>query len=294
MDVVRDLAGVLPVMVIAQMLGTPVEDCGRFLQWSADISGVIGNPRLTIDVSVRAQSSVQAMVSLLQGIIDKRRDAPHQDDLIGSFLRAQESGETLDEEELLANCVMLLFAGHGTVTAMITITLLTLLNHPTEMRRVRDDPSLCSAAVDEALRFDSPCQMIRRVALADMEIGDKCISKGQLAWLMLGAANRDPARYADPDCFDIERRERRHLAYGAGIHYCLGAALSRIETETIVNTLLARLDNLRLEPGPLQWYDDPTARALKSFPVEFTAARRAAARHNSQAVDTPFLSGRHQ
>jgi cytochrome P450 len=269
MDVVTNLAGVLPVMVIARMLGTPPEDCDRFLWWSLAIAEVIGNPLLTPEVAVRAQGSVQEMVEHLRRIIDRRRGEPPQDDLISGFLDAAAGGAALAEEELFANCVMLLFAGHGTVTVLITITLLTLLRHPDVLARVRATPSLCGAVIDEVLRFDSPCQMIRRVATTDLQLGARAIRAGELVWLMLGSANRDPERYPDPDRFDIDRTDRRHLGYGQGLHYCLGAAMSRLEAEVVLRTVLDRCADLRLGDGPLAWHDDPTARALKSLPVTF-------------------------
>lgn len=270
MDIVNDLAVPLPAIVIAKMLGTPREDFGKFLGWSAAISHLFGDACATPAIVKAAQSSVLEMTAYLHDLLERRRRSGPQNDLINSFILAEEQGDRITEEEVLANCVMLLFAGHGTITVMIGTHLLVLLQNPQALEAVRRDPSLTPQVIEELLRFDSPCQMIRRVATQPVELGGAQIEPGQLLWLNLGAANRDPQHCPFPDKLDTTRAPSAHLGYGAGIHYCLGAALSRVETEIAINTLLRRMPDVRLIADTLEWYPDPTARALKSLPVAFT------------------------
>lgn len=270
MDIVSDLAVPLPAIVIAEMLGTPREDYERFIHWSLSITNLIGDACVTPEIVRNAQQSVLEMTDHLRALLDRRRHSPPQNDLINNFILAESQENRISEEEVLANCVMLLFAGHGTITVMIGTHLLVLLQNPDVLETLRRDPSLTPAAIEEMLRFDSPCQMIRRVATQNVQFNDTLIREGELVWLHLGAANRDEAHCPFPDKLDISRRPLGHLGYGASIHYCLGAALSRIETEIAINTILRRLPDVRLESDELDWYPDPTARALKSLRVVFT------------------------
>ena len=270
MDIVSDLSVPLPAIVIAQMLGTPREDYERFIHWSLSISNLIGDACATPEIVRNAQQSVLEMTDHLRGLLERRRHSPPQNDLINNFILAESQENRISEEEVLANCVMLLFAGHGTITVMIGTHLLVLLQNPDVLEALRRDPSLTPAAIEEMLRFDSPCQMIRRVATENVEFNDTLIREGELVWLHLGAANRDEGHCPFPDKLDISRRPPGHLGYGASIHYCLGAALSRIETEIAINTILRRLPDVRLESDELDWHPDPTARALKSLRVVFT------------------------
>jgi len=270
MDIVADLAVPLPAIVIAQMLGTPREDYERFIHWSLGIGDLIGDACATPEIVRNAQKSVMEMVEHLRALLERRRHSEPQDDLINNFILAERQENRITEDEVLANCVMLLFAGHGTITAMIGTHLLVLLQNPDVLDKLRRDPSLTPAAIEEMLRFDSPCQMIRRVATQNVQFNDTLIREGEMVWLHLGAANRDQNHCPSSDNLDISRKSPGHLGYGASIHYCLGAALSRFETEIAINTILRRLPDVRLESDELDWYPDPTARALKSLPVVFT------------------------
>lgn len=270
MDLVADLAAPLPAIVIAKMLGTPREDFDKFLGWSAAISYLIGDACATSSVVKGAQESVLEMTSYLRDLLARRRLAEPQNDLISSFISAEGQDSRISEEEVLANCVMLLFAGHGTITVMIGTHMLIILQNPQVLEALQRDPSLTPNVIEELLRFDSPCQMIRRTATQPVELGGTQIQPGQLVWLNLGAANRDPQHCPFPDKLDITRQPSAHLGYGASIHYCLGAALSRVETEIAINTLLRRMPDVRLATDALEWYPDPTARALMSLPVTFT------------------------
>lgn len=270
MDIVSDLAVPLPAIVIAQMLGTPREDYERFIHWSLGIGDLIGDACATPEIVRNAQKSVLEMVDHLRGLLERRRHSEPQNDLINNFILAESQENRISEEEVLANCVMLLFAGHGTITAMIGTHLLVLLQNPHVLETLRRDPSRTPAAIEEMLRFDSPCQMIRRVATQNIQFNDTLIREGEMVWLHLGAANRDQDHCPFSDKLDISRKSPGHLGYGASIHYCLGAALSRVETEIAINTILRRLPDVRLESDELDWYPDPTARALKALPVVFT------------------------
>lgn len=270
MDIVSDLAVPLPAIAIAQMLGTPREDYERFIHWSLGISDLIGDACATPEIVRNAQKSVLEMVDHLRALLERRRHSAPQNDLINNFILAESQENRISEEEVLANCVMLLFAGHGTITAMIGTHLLVLLQNPDVLETLRRDPSRTPAAIEEMLRFDSPCQMIRRVATQNVQFNDTLIREGEMVWLHLGAANRDQDHCPFPDKLDISRKSPGHLGYGASIHYCLGAALSRVETEIAINTILRRLPEVRLESDELDWHPDPTARALISLPVVFT------------------------
>lgn len=270
MDIVSDMAVPLPAIVIAQMLGTPRQDYKRFLHWSRDITTLVGAVAVTPEIARDAQKSVLEMVDHLRTLLERRRHSDPQNDLINNFIEAESQENRISEEEVLANCVMLLFAGHGTITVMIGTHLRVLLQNPELLETLRRDPSRTPAAIEEMLRFDSPCQMIARVATQNIQFKETLIREGELVWLHLGAANRDQDHCPFPDKLDISRRPPGHLGYGASIHYCLGAALSRVETEIAINTILRRLPDLRLESDQLEWHPDPTARALKSLPVVFT------------------------
>jgi cytochrome P450 len=272
-EFISEIAAPLPAMVIARLLGTPPEDCERFMQWSLDISNLIGNPGASADAIRQTQRSVMELVSYVAGTIERRRQSAPQDDLISSLLAANEPGSEISEEELLANCVMLLFAGHGTITVMLSMSALVLLTKPEIREELKALPDLTPRAIEEVLRFDSPCQLIRRLAVNTADFRGKRIEKGQMIWLALGAANRDAERYPNPDAFDMNRTNISHLGYGAGIHYCLGAALSRIETDIVIRTMLQRMQNVRCGPEPIEWHPDPTARAMMRLPLVFEASR---------------------
>ncbi|HSR49835.1 MAG TPA: cytochrome P450 [Acidobacteriota bacterium] len=273
MDIVSDLAYPLPARVIAKVLGTPVGDAPRFLEWSQVLTEFIAYGLMRTDVLFRAQETVGEMTEYFLGLLD---GAEGSEGLLGNLIRLPEWQDAQVREQLLANCVLLLFAGHETTTILIGNSVLALIQHPRQLEELRQEPGLMRSAVQECLRFDSPIQMVRRLAVDDLEFGDRQISQGEFVWLCLGAANRDPARFAQPHRLDVRRAKSRHLAFGSGIHYCLGAALSSLEAEVALAAVLERLDGLRLDPerldgARLQWQDNPTARSLQSLPVAFAA-----------------------
>jgi cytochrome P450 len=175
----------------------------------------------------------------------------------------------LTNEELVANALMLLAAGHETTTKLISNGLLALLHHPDEMRKLRDEPALMASAIEELLRYDSPVQIVWRYAGEDMDIGGKPVRQGQFLNLVIGAANRDPARFSEPDRLDITRADNDHLAFGGGIHFCPGAALARLEAQIALGAILRRMPNVRVETETLEWQQSPTFRGVMSLPVSF-------------------------
>jgi hypothetical protein len=246
MDVIADFALPLPAIVIAELLGVPVEDRGRFLAWSDAFGALlddVGTGGPGIEVLLQG---IAEFLDYFRGLIERRRDA-RRDDLLQGLIEARERGDALSEEELLGNCVLILAAGHLTTTHLIGNGLLALLRHPDQLHRFRSDPSLGPSMVGELLRYDPPVQITGRVVAADAEIGGEVLRAGERVALCLAAANRDPERFPGPDRLDIERADRRHLAFGHGIHFCLGAPLARIEAEMAFTTLVRRFPAMRLE-----------------------------------------------
>jgi cytochrome P450 len=268
MEVIQAFAFPLPAIVIAQMLGVPPEDRGQFVKWTGDFGMLLSGVNLELQDVVRALYGVSEFMDYFRNIIKQRRTAP-KDDLMQAMIAAEEQGDRLTEEELLGNCVLLLAAGHGTTTHLIGNGLLALLRNPDQMQLLKDNPGLIAPAVQELLRYDSPVQMTSRRAKEDITIGDKRIQAGQAVLMCLGAANRDPAVFPDPDRLDLRRQDNRHVAFGYGIHYCLGAPLARIEGEIAFNTLLRRLPNPRLATGEPEWAPNLVFRGLRSLPIEF-------------------------
>ncbi len=267
MDIIADLSYPLPVIVIAGMLGVPAEDRDKFKAWTTDLARTL-DPIVSPEVLDAGDAATVAFAEYFKALVEKRRKDP-QEDLLSALIAAEEQGDRLSEDELIATAVLLLGAGHETTMNLIGNGLLALFRHPDQMAQLKSAPSLIQSAIEECLRFDGPVQMTARTALEDLEIGGTKIEKGQQAVIVLAAANRDPAQFADPDRFDITRKENPHIAFSHGIHYCLGAPLARVEAQIAVNTLLQRLPNLRLATEELEWREMVTLRGLKTLPVTF-------------------------
>ena len=269
LDLIADLGFPLPAIVIAELLGVPAEDRAQFRAWSADLAAAGGLVRMAADGAERlsrARAGGAALNAYFRDIIRERRRAP-RDDLVSRLTGVQSAEGTLSEEELVDTCALLLFAGHETTTNLIGNGMLALLRHPDELSRLRADPSLIGPAVEELLRYDSPVQMRVRVARETVEIGGRRIAKGQRVLILVGAANRDPARFPDPDRLDIARPDNRHLAFGHGIHFCTGAPLARLEGAIAIRRLLRRFPRLELTTDQLAWRETLTLRALNALPV---------------------------
>jgi pimeloyl-[acyl-carrier protein] synthase len=270
MDVIADLAYPLPVTVICEMLGVPTDAHSGICQWSADLARSVDAIGMPTDEEVvkRGRVAQQAMLDYFSDLIPERRQTP-RDDLLGLLIAAEEQGDRLSEGELLITCILLFVAGHETTVNLIGNGLLALLNHPDELAKLRADLTLLPGAVEELLRYDSPVQRTARITNTDVELDGRKIAKGSLVVTAIGAANRDPAHFPDPDRLDITRRDNRHIAFGFGIHFCLGAPLARLEGQIAIDTLLRRMPGLRLVTSAPEWRESSTLRGLKRLPVTF-------------------------
>jgi cytochrome P450 len=270
MDLIEEFAYPLPVTVICEMLGVPVADHDRFKGWSLDVARSLDSLLVPPDSDVpqRGLAARHALAEYFRALIAERRAAPRPD-MLSALIAAEESGDTLSEQELLATCILLLIAGHETTVNLLGNGTLALLRHPSEMRRLRDNPGLIGSAVEELLRYDGPVQRTARIPSEDVTIGGRTIPKGDMVMPFIGAADRDPAHFPDPDRLDIGRTDNRHIAFGWGIHFCLGAPLARIEGQIAIGTLLKRLPKLALATEAPEFRQSLTLRGLKSLPVTF-------------------------
>jgi pimeloyl-[acyl-carrier protein] synthase len=270
MDLIEEFAYPIPVNVICEMLGVPVEDHERFKGWSLDIARGLDSILLPPDSEVpkRSVASRHALADYFRELIAKRRASPRAD-LLSGLIAAEEAGDKLSENELLATCILLLIAGHETTVNLIGNGTLALLRHPDQLRRLRDNPALIGGAVEELLRFDGPVQRTARIPSEDVVIDGRKIAKGEMVMPFIGAADRDPAQFPDPDRLDIGRTDNRHIAFGWGIHFCLGAPLARIEGQIAINTLVQRFPRLALASATPEFRESLTLRGLKSLIVKF-------------------------
>ena len=267
MDVMRDLAHRLPVIVICDMLGIPEAHRAPFLAGS-NVNGRILEPvPMTREELDQANAATMGATAYFDQLCELRRRDP-QDDLTTELVKAEEAGDRLSTEELRANIGLLFGAGHETTTNLIGNGLLALHTQPDQWERLKADPSLIPNAIEELLRFDSSVQLTGRVTNAEIEIGGVTIPAGESAIMLLGAANRDPAQYADPDRLDIGRQNIRPMSFGGGIHHCLGAQLARLEGELVFAALAERMPNLELpEKDKPAWRRSFTLRGLSKLPA---------------------------
>jgi pimeloyl-[acyl-carrier protein] synthase len=245
MDVIPDLAAALPVAVIAEILGVPPVDRHLIKKWTDDILRFQGVNKPSEQVLFRAQDALIEIRSYIKSMIDERRRQP-RGDLMGKFVAAESDGQRLSQAELINTCVTLFTAGHETTLSLISNTIYTLLANLDQYQLLRANPGLLESAIEESLRYESPVSRQTRLMKADTELAGKKLKKGEIVFQMLNAANRDPAYFTEPDKFDIRREKNRHIAFGQGIHFCVGAALSRTEAFIAVGTALRRFPNLRL------------------------------------------------
>ena len=244
MDLVDDLAYPLPVTVICELFGVPPADRGRFRDWSGALVHLL-DPLVAEDMMERALGARAALRAYLGELVAERRARPQRDLLTA------------------------LVAGHETTVNLIANGTLALLGHPAERARLAADPALAASAVEELLRFDSPVQLTSRHATDDLEVGGQLVREGETVIAALGAANRDPAQFPDPDRLDLARAPNRHVAFGGGIHFCLGAPLARMEAQIALTALLRRHPDLTPGEAPPTWRDTVTLRGLATFPVRF-------------------------
>jgi len=268
MDVINDLAAPLPAIVTAQMLGVPTSDCDQLKAWSADFAEVLGNFQHNPDRASRTLKCVEEMSAYFRSAIHRFQHEPREG-LINSFMTAEIDGDRLTEDEIIANCIVTMVGGQETTTNLIGNGILSLLRNPGELQRLREDLTLIPSAVEELLRYESPSQHTARICPQDTELGGHQIRQGQAVIAVMGAGNRDPERFPDPDRLDVGRTDNRHLAFGWASHFCFGAALARIEGQLTLEALVSQTFNLRLEPGPLAWRENLGLRGLVSLPVTF-------------------------
>ena len=267
-DLIEHLSYPLPVIVIAEMLGIPPENRAEFKRWSNDLVATMSGPGTTPDALERARSSGLEMADYFKGVIAERRKEP-RDDLLSAMIAAEERGEVLSEDELLASCMLLLAAGNETTTNLIGNGMLSLLRHEDQLDKLLDDPSLMGSAIEEMLRYEGPVQATARTADADVEIDGHMIEKGKMLFVLLAAANRDPAAFPDAETFDITRSDNNHVAFGNGLHFCLGAPLARMEAQITFQTLFERRGRPRLVSDEAAWNGNFILRGLKELPLAF-------------------------
>jgi pimeloyl-[acyl-carrier protein] synthase len=270
MDIVTDFAEPFPAIVTAEMLGVPVADHVQLKDWSADFAEMLGNFQHNPDRSARVLKSVEEMTLYFRSAIREMEKNPREG-LIYALMTAEIDGARLTEEEVIANCIVTMVGGQETTTNLIGNGLLTLLRHPDQLERLRNEPSLLQPAVEELLRFESPSQHTARLAPDDVVLGGKQIKKRQAVIAVMAAGNRDPERFPDPDRLDLERKDNRHLAFGWAAHFCFGAPLARMEGQIAFETLLRRIPKIELDEVPLVWRQNLGLRGLQSLPVHFAA-----------------------
>jgi len=267
MDVMKDLAIPLPVTVLAEIFGVPKSDLGLFKGWADDLLAFQGVNKPPEAVLERSQKALVQIRAYMAGLIAERRRQPRED-LLSALVAAE--GGALSETELLYSCITLLVAGHETTTSLIGNGIYTLLRNADQWRLLQNDRSLLTSAIEEMLRYESPVARQPRLMKQDAEMGGKQIRKGQMVFQMLNAANRDPAYFTDPDQFDIRRRPNVHMAFGVGVHFCVGATLARAEGQIVFLTVMERLPGLRLVEDKPNWdIEKANSRMLKSLPVLF-------------------------
>lgn len=267
MDLIADFAFVLPVTVIAEMLGIPPEDRDKFKDWSHGLTEAL-EPSAALPKLLHAAQCNKELTAYLKPLVEDRRKNP-KDDLISALVQAEEEGSKLSELELMANLVLLLVAGHETTVNLIGNSMLALMRNKDQFEMLKAQPELMDSAVDELLRFDSPVQMIRRNAGSTLELGGQQIAEDDTVILLPGSANHDPAQFESPETLDITRKNNKYLSFGSGIHHCLGSSLAKAEGKIALNTLMQRLPNIKLRSNDLEYRQPFALRGVKEMPVTF-------------------------
>jgi hypothetical protein len=265
-DFLRDFAYPLPVQVICELLGVPVDDREEFKTWSADLGRGLQIRTATPEVVRRGNAAAASLGEYFRALIDDRRASP-RDGFLDDLIAAEYQGGSLSEDELLATVGLLFFAGHETTVNLMGNGLVAMLRAPSEWAALRADPALARTAVEEMLRFDTPVQRVSRVALDDVEVAGERILAGEMVEVIIAGANRDPAQFHAPDKFLIRRAEGAHLSFAAGPHYCVGATLARVEAELAMATLARRCPDLALATAELTFRPNVILRGLESIPV---------------------------
>lgn len=267
-DFIASFARPLPALVIAASMGIDKAAEADFVAWSDDLAGFIGAPQPTPELARRAQRSLLAMSAYFEGLLARRRNAAPVDDWLGRLVQAEADGQIRTETELLAQCAMLLFAGHETTRHLLGNGLQALLTHPAQWERLCREPELLPAAVRELLRFESPVQYTGRRVTTDIPLHGQTLRRGDLVVALIGAANRDPLRYTAPDTLDIARREGAALSFGRGAHVCIGAALTQMEAEIALRQITWRWPRLQLVDPVPDWNGNAVYRGVSTLRVQ--------------------------
>jgi cytochrome P450 len=265
-DLMREFANPLPVRIILEMLGIPQELRATFVDWSRAIALFRGSPDRTVEQAKAAQDALIDLTEFFRKTVAERRRNKGSD-LISLLIDIEEEGEVLTEEELYAQCIALLFAGHETTRNLIGNGIYTLLQHPQEAAELRESPEMIRTAVEEILRYESPVQFTARVLKEDIEVCGQRIPKKWSILCMLGAANRDPKKFKEPNQLNLKRLNNEHLAFSAGPHFCIGAQLARLEGQIAILNLLRRFPKMKLTGPRLEWASTFGFRGLKNLPV---------------------------
>jgi cytochrome P450 len=265
-DLMREFANPMPVRIISEMLGVPQELHQTFVEWSRSIAVFRGNPDRTVEQARAAQDALIAMTDFFRKTVAERR-RNKGDDLISLLIDIEEDGEVLTEEELYAQCIALLFAGHETTRNLIGNGMYTLLKYPEATAELREKPEMIRSAVEEILRFESPVQFTARVLKEDIEVCGQRIPKRWSILCMLGAANRDPKQFKEPDQLNLKRLNNQHLAFSAGPHFCIGNQLARLEGQISLLSLVLRFPKMKLAGPTPEWAATFGFRGLTSLPV---------------------------
>lgn len=266
-DWIADFAYPLPATVMMDLIGVPRSDLDAVKRWSDDIALFIGTSRASADKYALAEAGARAMANYFRDILAERAADP-RDDIISQLVSPQDDSEALTTDEVIATCILLLFAGHETTTNLLGNGLYYTMTFPDQWARLKGDLSLIEPAVEEWLRYDGPSGALARVVTADVEFGGKRLLQGQRVFAFVNAANRDPEQFADADRFDVGRKPNTHLTFGHGIHFCLGAPLARLEAQIALLRLIERFPGIAMvNTEPLEWRDSLILRGLKSLPV---------------------------
>lgn len=267
-DLYEAFAQRFPLQVICEMLAIPAIDYEQVHRWTAALSLATAYP--TSEMRVAADTAIREMNEYTLRLIGERRAAPGED-LLSALIAAEEAGDRLAPDELVAMVVQLLYAGHETTRNLIGNGLYCLLSNPAQLARLRSDSALTLSAVEEMLRFEPPIIFLSRTALTDCEVAGLALARGDLIHLSLASANRDPLVFPEPDAFDVARADNRHLTFGFGAHFCIGAAIARMEARVAFEELMLRFREIEIA-GELRWASSTALRTLEKFPVRLRAA----------------------
>lgn len=270
MDLLEDFAEPLPAIVTAEMLGVPIEDHVRLKHWSAAFAGMLGNFQHNPERLGDVLDAAEKLTAYFQNAILEQRRNPRPG-LVHTLMSSEVDGDRLTDEEIVANCIVTMVGGQETTTNLIGNGMLTLLRNPDQLSRLRTQPGIMPAAVEELLRYESPSQHTARLVPRDVLLGGKQIKKRDAVIAVMAAGNRDPLRFADPDRLDFDRPDNRHLAFGWAAHFCFGAPLARLEGHIAFETLLHKFSALELTNEELVWRENLGLRGLKALPLFYKA-----------------------